>query len=105
MGELGRQLAGAHRARLVKDLIRACAEEWCADDNVHFSANILSGHYSSSTTELLAPKRPQTLTRANLLAQRILQLGAPVAHTQPDVSEVTCQRRDQGCQSLRRTNG
>jgi bacterioferritin len=75
MGELGRQLAGAQRARLVKDLIRAYADEWFAHYNFQFTANALWGHYSPSTTALLGRKSAEALTRANRLAQRILQLG------------------------------
>jgi bacterioferritin len=75
MGELGRQLAGAQRARLVKDLIRAYADEWFAHYNFQFTANVLWGHYSPSTTALLARKSAEALARANRLAQRILQLG------------------------------
>ena len=76
MGELGRQLAGAHRARVIKDLTRAYADEWFAHYNFQFTANVLWGHYSPSTTALLARKSTDALTRANRLAQRILQLGA-----------------------------
>jgi bacterioferritin len=72
---LGRQLAGAQRARLVKDLIRAYADEWFAHYNFQFTANVLWGHYSPSTTALLARKSTEALARANRLAQRILQLG------------------------------
>jgi bacterioferritin len=75
MGELGRQLAGPQRARLVKDLIRAYADEWFAHYNFQFTANALWGHYSPSTTALLARKSAEALARANRLAQRILQLG------------------------------
>ncbi len=75
MGELGRQLAGAHRARLIKDLTRAYADEWFAHYNFQFTANVLWGHYSPSTTALLARKSEEALARANRLAQRILQLG------------------------------
>ena len=75
MGELGRQLAGAYRARIIKDLTRAYADEWFAHYNFQFTANVLWGHYSPSTTALLARKSAEALTRANRLAQRILQLG------------------------------
>ena len=75
MGELGRQLAGTHRVRLVKDLIRAYADEWFAHYNFQFTANALWGHHSPSTTALLARKSSDALARANRLAQRILQLG------------------------------
>jgi bacterioferritin len=75
MGELGRQLAGAHRARLITDLTRAYADEWFAHYNFQFTANVLWGHYSPSTRALLARKSREALTRANRLAQRILQLG------------------------------
>ena len=75
MGELGRQLAGAHRARLIKDLTRAYADEWFAHYNFQFTANVLWGHYSPSTTALLVRKSAEALARANRLAQRILQLG------------------------------
>ena len=75
MGELGRQLAGTHRVRLIKDLTQAYADEWFAHYNFQFTANVLWGHYSPSTTALLARKSGEALARANRLAQRILQLG------------------------------
>ena len=75
MGELGRELAGGHRARLIKDLTRAYADEWFAHYNFQFTANVLWGHYSPSTTALLVRKSAEALARANRLAQRILQLG------------------------------
>jgi bacterioferritin len=75
MGELGRQLVGARRAQLVKDLTRAYADEWFAHYNFQFTGNVLWGHYSPSTTALLARKSAEALGRANRLAQRILQLG------------------------------
>jgi bacterioferritin len=75
MGELGRQLVGAHRVRLVKTLTRAYADEWFAHYNFQFTSNVLWGHYSPSTTALLARKSAEALARANRLAQRILQLG------------------------------
>jgi bacterioferritin len=68
-------LAGANRARLIKDLTRAYADEWFAHYNFQFTANVLWGHYSPSTTALLARKSTEVLARANRLAQRILQLG------------------------------
>jgi bacterioferritin len=75
VGELGRQLAGTSRARLIKDLTRAYADEWFAHYNFQFTANALWGHYSPSTTALLTRKSGEALARANRLAQRILQLG------------------------------
>jgi bacterioferritin len=80
MGELGRRLAGADRARLIRDLTRAYADEWFAHYNFQFTANALWGHYSPSTTALLERKSAEALARTNRLAQRILQLGGqPVA--------------------------
>lgn len=75
MGELGKQMAGASRLRLIKDLTRAYADEWFAHYNFQFTANVLWGHYSPSTTALLARKSAEALARTNRLAQRILQLG------------------------------
>ena len=65
MGELGRQLAGAQRVRLIGDLTRAYADEWFAHYNFQFTANVLWGHYSPSTTALLARKSGEALARAN----------------------------------------
>ena len=75
MGELGRKFAGAGRAGIVKDLIRAYADEWFAHYNFQFTANALWGHHSPSTTELLSRKSAEAFARTNRLAQRILQLG------------------------------
>ena len=74
MGELGQEFAG-RSTELLRDLIRAYADEWFAHYNFQFAANALSGHYSPSTTALLARKSAEAFARSNRLAQRILQLG------------------------------
>jgi bacterioferritin len=61
-------------------LTRAYADEWFGHYNYQFTANVLWGHHSPSTTELLQRKSAEALVRANRLAQRILELGGqPIA--------------------------
>ena len=75
MGELGRRFARVNRARLLKELTRAYADEWFAHYNYQFTANALWGHHSPSTIELLCRKSGEAFARTNRLAQRILELG------------------------------
>ncbi len=75
MGELGRRSSHVNRASLLKDLTRAYADEWFAHYNYQFTANVLWGHRSPATIELLARKSAEAFALTNRLAQRILQLG------------------------------
>lgn len=48
--------------------------------NFQFTAHVLWGHYSPSTTAWLARKSAEALARANRLAERLLQIGGqPIA--------------------------
>jgi len=75
MGELGRRFARVNRARLLKALTRAYADEWFAHYNYQFTANALWGHHSPSTIGLLSRKSADAFARTNRLAKRILELG------------------------------
>jgi bacterioferritin len=75
MGELGRQLPQLDCQALIKELIRAYADEWFAHYNYQFVANTLRGHHSLSTIDLLCQKSAEAFERTNRLAARILELG------------------------------
>lgn len=77
MGQLGQKLPSLDRRSLVKELTRAYADEWFAHYNYQFVANALRGHHSPAVIELLHRKSADGLARANALAERILELGAP----------------------------
>ena len=87
MGELGRKMSGARRTGILKNLVRAYADEWFAHYNFQFTANALWGHHSPSTTELLSRKSAEAFARTNRLAQRILQLGGRPVRKLTDIAD------------------
>ena len=87
MGELGKALARGNRARLLNELTRAYADEWFAHYNYQFTANVLWGHHSLSTIELLSRKSAEAFARTNRLAERILQLGGQPVSKLTDLIE------------------
>jgi bacterioferritin len=85
MGELGRRLVRMNRTALLKALTRAYADEWFAHYNYQFTANVLWGHHSPSTTALLSRKSAEAFARTNRLAQRMLELGGQPIRKLPDL--------------------
>src|SRR5690242_3100059 len=76
MGQLGREISRAkQRHHLIDDLLRAYSDEWFAHYNYRFVAHVLRGHRAPSVTELLARKSDEAFTRANRIAERVLEVG------------------------------
>jgi ferritin-like protein len=74
MGLLGKRFATLDRPALVRELVRAYADEWHAHYNYQFTAHSLRGHHSPSTITLLEKKSAEAFERARQLAARILEL-------------------------------
>jgi ferritin-like protein len=75
MGQAGRSIVGAGRARIVKALERAHADEWHAHYNFHVLASTLSGHGAPSVIEALERLSADSFARASRLGRRLSELG------------------------------
>ncbi len=74
MGLLARELAPGADADL-PDLIRAYADEWFGHYNYYFVSRMVRGASSEAIAALLREKSEASLSRADRLASRIIELG------------------------------
>ena len=71
---MARELAQPERS-LLDDLVRAYADEWFAHYNYFFVSHTVAGPSSASIGALLRAKSDEALSRAERLAQRVIELG------------------------------
>jgi len=74
MGTLAREMA-QNTAHVLPLLLRAYADEWFAHYNYYFASKMVHGASSESVAAVLRAKSEAALTRADRLADRIVQLG------------------------------
>jgi bacterioferritin len=75
MGELGRRTLDVDADALVRELVRAYADEWFAHYNFRFVATALRGHRAPSVVRWLRRRSDAALARADRLARRIGEVG------------------------------
>ena len=61
---------------LIRELLRAHADEWFGHYNYAFVAHMVSGPSSASISSLLRGKSEEALRRADRLAARLIELGS-----------------------------
>jgi len=75
MGELGRRTLRVDVRAVVRELLRAYADEWFAHYNFRFVAVALRGHRAPSVVRWLTHRSDAALARADRLARRIAEIG------------------------------
>jgi bacterioferritin len=74
LGQLGKKIAGVDQD-LLRRLLCAYADEWFGHYNYSFVAHMVAGPSSASISELMRAKSALALSRAERLAERIIELG------------------------------
>ncbi len=91
MGTKGREIVGVNVDKLVKMMNKAYADEWLAYYQYWVGAKVATGRMRGIVAEELAEHAEEELKHAEMLAERILQLGGtPLITPEALLKETNC---------------
>jgi bacterioferritin len=91
MGTKGREIVGLDIVELLETLNKAFADEWLAYYQYWVGAKIIKGPMAGAVAAELVEHAEEELSHAEMLAERIIQLGGtPLTHPQEWFDATTC---------------